>query len=453
MERFDACVIGMGPGGEVAAGRLIDAGMRVVVCERDLIGGECGYWACIPSKTLLRVVEARAAAARVAGLDRPALDLGDAFSYRDWMIRGLDDSAQVAHYRERGAEVIKGEASLTGPGRVRAGDRELACRYVVVATGSDPVLPPIAGIRDVGAWTNKEATTTSELPDSLIVLGGGPVGVELAQLFARLEVEVTIVHSGEWLVSREDRAAGELVEHALADDGVRIVKRGRARSVRKTADGRIALRLADDRELRARQLLVATGRAPRVRGVGLERVGALGDQGAVSLDAHCRAAEDVWAVGDVTGVALFTHVAKYQARVAVADILGHGFQADYRAVPRVVFCDPELAAVGVSERVAAERGIDVVSATVELPTAIARPYTFERQPRGAMRLLADRASGELVGAWALAPLAGEWIHLAALAIGARLPVPRLLAALLPQFPTYVEAYVPALEELAAAIAR
>ncbi len=453
MERFDACVIGMGPGGEVAAGRLIDAGMRVVVCERELIGGECGYWACIPSKTLLRVVEARAEAARVAGLSRPMLDLGDAFSYRDWMIRGLDDSAQVAQYRERGAEVIKGEASLTGPGRVCAGGRELACRHIVVATGSDPVLPPIAGLRDVDAWTNREATTASELPDSLIVLGGGPVGVELGQLFARLGVEVTIVHAGEWLVGREDRAAGELVERALVDDGIRIVKGGRARSVRKIADGRIELRLDDDRELRAQKLLVATGRAPRAREIGLERVGALSEQAGVSIDARCRAAEGVWAVGDVTGVALFTHVAKYQARVAVADILGHGFDADYRAVPRVVFCDPELAAVGVSERVAREQGIEVVAATVELPAAIARPYTFEREPRGAMRLLADRASGELIGAWAVAPLAGEWIHLAALAIAARLPVSRLLAAFIPQFPTYAEAYVPALEELAAATAR
>jgi len=444
-EHFDAVVIGTGPAGEVAVSRLAEQGLRVALAERELIGGECAYWACIPSKTLLRTPEARAGARRAAGVDEPEQHWPDVAAYRDFMIRQLDDSEQVEGYERQGVTVIKGAARIAGPGRVEVGDRVLKTERIVIATGSDPVIPPIDGLEEAGYWTNREATTVSELPSSLVVLGGGPVGVELAQLFRRFGVDVTLVQWPDRLLNREDPAVGELIGEVLAEEGIDVRLGARAERVRRDGARRVVA-LAGGDEVTGHEVLVATGRTARVEGIGLENVGVEPGPQGVPIDGRCRAADGVWAIGDVTGVMPFTHVGMYQARIAVADIAGGTAEADYSAIPRVVFSDPEIAAVGLTQEQAREQDLDVVTSRVSLPEVIARPWTYERDPRGELGLVADRGRGVLVGAWAVAPLAGEWIHQAALAVKTRTPLAVLLDTVA-QFPTFSEAFLKGLERL------
>jgi dihydrolipoamide dehydrogenase len=443
-ERFDTVVLGAGPGGEVVADRLLKAGQRVAVVERELIGGECAYWACIPSKTLLRPPDVASQADRVPGAGRVALEFASAARYRDYMVRDLDDAHQVEGYRERGAEVVKAAGRLAGPGRVEAGDRVLEADNIVVATGSDTKRPPIDGLDEVDAWTNREATTLKQLPASALIVGGGPVGVELAQMLARFGCRVTVVQSRGRPLDREDPRPGELVAEAMRADGIDLRLDGH---VERVAPGVVAS-LDDGSEVRAERLILAAGRSPRTTGLGAETLGiALRNDGALEIDDRCRAGADgLWAVGDVTGAMPFTHVAKYHGRIVAANILGGDRRADLRGVPRVVFSDPELAAVGLTESQAHEQGIDLAVSRVELPKVVARPWTYEREPRGELAVLADRRRRVLVGAWAVAPLAGEWIHLAALAIRTELAVDVLLDTVA-QFPTFTEGYLSALEGL------
>ncbi len=445
-EQFDVIVIGMGPGGEVAASRLLKAGKRVAVIERELIGGECAYWGCIPSKTLLRPPEARGAVERAAGVGGAELDWADTRDYRDYMIRHLDDSGQVAGYEKQGATVVKGAARLTGPGTVDVEGRELSAQHVIVATGSEPVLPPIAGVEEVGAWTNREATTLREIPQRVLMLGGSAVGIELGQFLRRYGADVTIVEVAPRLLGREDPRLGELVGDHLARDGVQVRTAVAPKRVRRAGQETV-LELEDGAELRGDVLIVGTGRRPRTEGLGLEAAGVeLGAKGAVSVDEHCRAAEGLWAVGDVTGTMQFTHVAMYQARIVADTILGKPRRARYDGIPRVIFSDPEVAAVGLTIEEAEQRGLPVISAEIDLSYAIARPWTYEREPRGHLGLLADRERRVLLGAWAIAPQASEWIHQAALAVREQIPIDRLLDQVA-QFPTYTEGYLKAMEEL------
>jgi len=440
--RFDAVVLGAGPGGEVATGILADAGLTVALVERELVGGECGYWACIPSKTLLRPPEARSESERTAGVSRPELEWARVVEYRDWMIRHLDDSGAVAGYEQRGVTVVKAPARLAGPGKVEAGGEVLEAEHVVVATGSDPAVPPIEGLREAGFWTNREVTTLREIPRSAVFIGGGAVGVELGQMLARFGAQVTIVQAADRLLDREDPQVGRLIEAALEQDGLRLLL-GRQATRVSVDRGERVVELDDGSAVRGERLVVAAGRRPRVSGLGLERVGVEANARGIPVDERCRAAEGVWAIGDATGVSLFTHVAKYQARVASANILGEHATADYRAVPRVVFSDPEVAAVGLTVEQARRQGIDAAELTLDLPDAIARPYTYEEQPRGRFGIVIDRGRDVLVGAWAVAPLAGEWIHQAVLAIRAEIPL-TVLEDTIAQFPTFSEAYVAAL---------
>lgn len=444
-DRYDAVVLGMGPGGEVAASRLISGGLRVAVVERELIGGECAYWACIPSKTLLRPPEVRSEAQRAFGTGVPELDRGGLFDYRDWMIRNLDDSAQVEGYERRGATVIKGEGRISGPGRVEVGGEILQAEHIVVATGSAPNVPPVEGLEGVTVWTNREATTSREVPDRTLIIGGGPNGIEAAQWLSRLGSRVTVVQSADRLIDREDPEVGRLMEEALEEEGVTVLTGRQAVRARKDG-GRTVIELDDGSEAETDVVLIAAGRRPRTQGLGLETVGVEAEGGAVPVDECCRAADGVWAIGDVTGVALFTHVAKYQGRIAADNILGKERRADYRGIPRVVFSDPEIAACGLTAEQAREQGIDAAVATVKLPEVLARPWTYEESPRGHLGLIADRKQGVLVGAWAVAPQAGEWIHQASLAIRAGISIERLLDTVA-QFPTYSEGYLNALEEL------
>ncbi len=444
-ERFDVVVLGMGPGGEVAADRLIQGGMKVAVVERELIGGECAYWACIPSKTLLRPVEARAEAGRAAGTESPGLDWAGAAAYRDFMIRHLDDARQVQGYEECGATVVKGKGRLAGPGVVEVEGRRLAADHVVVATGSDPKVPPIPGLGAVPFWTNREATTLQEIPGRAVLLGGGPVGIELGQMLVRFGAEVVLVHSAPRLMDREELRVGELLKAGFEADGVDVRVGRRAVAVQRDGPG-VRVDLDDGAKVSGDVVVVGTGRKPRIADLGLESIGLRPEGSGLPVDDRCRLRDGLWVVGDVTGVQLFTHVAKYQGRVAAANILGRPLRADYRSIPRVVFSDPEIAAVGLSEEEARKRGIDVATATVELANAIARPWTYERDPRGELKLVADRRRRILVGIWVVAPLAGEWIHQAVLAIRAETPIEILLDTVA-QFPTYTEAYLKGLEKL------
>jgi len=447
VDRFDVIMIGMGPGGEAAAGRLLAAGKRVAVVERELIGGECAYWACIPSKTLLRAPEARAEAARAAGVATPALNWPELRDYHDYMVRYLDDAAQVRGYEQAGATVIKGTARITGRGRVEAGGELLEADHVVIATGSVPVRPDIEGLDQVPVWTNREATNVRDIPSRVLLIGGSAAGVELGQFYARMGAQVTIVQRAGTLVDREDPRVGELARDALAADGV-TVHAGRTAARARPAAGGAVITLDDGTEAGTDVVILAAGRRPATAGLGLEAAGiTLGARGEVPVDDHCRAGEGLWALGDVTGVALFTHVAMYQGRVVADNILGRERAASYHGIPRVVFADPEIAATGYTAAQARDRGIDAAATEVALADSVARPWTYERDPRGVLGLLADRHRRVLVGAWAVAPLASEWIHQAALAIRAQIPIDTLLDQVA-QYPTYSEAYLAGLEQLA-----
>jgi dihydrolipoamide dehydrogenase len=445
---FDAIVIGAGPGGEVAVSRLHAGGLRVALIERELIGGECGYWACIPSKTLVRPTEVRAEASDAAGLSAPTLDWPALRDYRDYMIRHLDDTKQVADYQKQGITVIKAAARLVGrdPWRVEAGGQQVSADHVIIATGSDPVRPPVDGLDTVPVWTNREATTLRDIPPRVVMIGGSAVGVELGQFLARMGSRVTLVQRGPRLLDREDPRVGALVAAQLDRDGIDVRTGRQARAARRDGDDTV-VEFDDGGEVRADVIALGAGRTPRTAGLGLSEVGVgLGRRGELEIDAHCRAADGLWAIGDVTGVALFTHVAKYQARVAADTILGRPRRADYTGVPRVVFAHPEIAAVGLTTAQARERGITTAAAEVDLAESIARPWTYQTHPTGTLGLLADRDRRVLVGAWAVAPQAGEWIHLAALAIRAAIPIDTLLDGI-PQFPTFTEAYITAAEQL------
>jgi dihydrolipoamide dehydrogenase len=442
---YDAIVIGAGPAGEVVVTRLSKRGMRVALIERDLVGGECAYYACIPSKTLLRAPEVRSEAERAAGVEQPGLAWDKLAAYRDYMIRNLDDSGEIESYRSSGVDVYKGAGTIAGPGAVEVSGELLQTERIIIATGSDAAIPPLDGLDEAGYWTNREATTLSEVPSSVVVLGGGPVGVELAQFLRRFAAAVTLIESSDRLLAREDPAVSELLAQTLRQDGVELRIDARAESVSRV-DGEVRVRLEGGEEVAGSHLLVAIGRRPRTGGLGLEKLGIEPGERGIEVDECCRVAEGVWAVGDVTGVMPFTHVGKYQGRVAADSILGDDVRASYEGVPRVVFSDPEVAAVGLTEAQARERGIALLSARVKLPEVIARPWTYEREPRGDLGLLADREREVLIGAWAVAPLASEWIHQAALAIKTKIPL-AVLRDTVAQFPTFTESYLMALEAL------
>jgi dihydrolipoamide dehydrogenase len=445
---FDAVIIGAGPGGEVAVSRLLAGGLRVALVEQELIGGECAYWACIPSKTLLRPVEARTEAGGAAGLSTPALDWPKLRDYRDYMIRHLDDANQVAGYEKQGVTVIKSTARLVGrdPWRVQAAEAQLSAGHVIVATGSEPLRPPIQGLDEVPVWTNREATTLREIPSRAVVIGGGPVGVELGQFLARMGAQVTLVQRTPRLIDREEPRVSDLVAAHLTSDGIDVRVGCQARAARRDGADTV-VELDDGTTVRTDVIVLGAGRRPRGAGLGLQELGVTPDRrGGLPVDEYCRLATGLWALGDVTGVALFTHVAKYQGRVVADTILGKPRRADYTAIPRVVFAQPEIAAVGLTTAQAHDRGITVAATEVDLAEAIARPWTYQTHPAGALGLLADRHRRVLIGAWAVAPQAGEWIHQAALAIRAAIPIDVLLDGIA-QFPTFSEAYLLAAEQL------
>ncbi|SFE43336.1 dihydrolipoyl dehydrogenase family protein [Blastococcus tunisiensis] len=445
-EHVDVAVMGMGPGGEVAASRLLAAGQRVAVIERELIGGECAYWACIPSKTVLRPPEAAGEVDRVQGAGGAGLDWARARDYRDYMARHLDDSGQVRSYADHGALVLKGEARVLSRGRLEVAGRELTCDHVIVATGSDAVIPPIDGLDTVTTWTNRETYTTRDLPSRAVIVGGSAVGVETAQFLVRFGVQVTLIQRSDRLLGREEPRVSELAQKYLQETGVEIrTGTSPTRAYQEGADN--VLDLTDGTQAGGDVIIFATGRTPRTNGLGLGDAGVkFGERGEILVDDHCRAADGIWALGDVTAVMPFTHVAKYQARIVADAILGRPHAAHYTGIPRVVFADPEIAAAGLTQAQADDDGLTTSTAEIDLAQSLARPWTYEGDPRGHLGLLADRDRRILVGAWAVGPQAGEWIHQASLAIRTHIPIETLLDQVA-QFPTYSEGYLTALEAL------
>jgi pyruvate/2-oxoglutarate dehydrogenase complex dihydrolipoamide dehydrogenase (E3) component len=427
--------------------------MKVGIAERERVGGECSYWACIPSKTLLRPGEALEGARHAPGareaIER-SLDAAAAFEWRDFQVSDYDDEASPSEapwLRDKGIDLHRGNARIEGPGRVTVGDEQIETDRIVLATGSDPLIPPVEGLAEVEYWTNREGTGMKEVPESVVVLGGGPVGVELAQAISRFGAKVAIVE-GNRLLAREGRDAGDAIGQQLKAEGIELHLGVHAEQVTQQ-NGSVNVRLDDGAIVAAERILVATGRRPRVRGVGLENIGLDVDSGHLEVDEQLRTkADNVWAIGDASGIALFTHVGKYQARVAAAVMLGKDARADYRALPRVTFSDPQVAGAGITEDQAAERGIDLGIGRAEIGS-VARTSTYTRdydKLPGFLTLLADRARGVLVGAYAVGPEAGEWLQQATLAIRAYVPVDVLRDTIQP-FPTFSEIFVNALADL------
>jgi pyruvate/2-oxoglutarate dehydrogenase complex dihydrolipoamide dehydrogenase (E3) component len=454
-EEVDVVVVGLGVGGEIVGGKLAEAGLSVVGVEAGLVGGECPYWGCIPSKMMIRAANLLAEARRVDEL------AGTASVQPSWRpvadrvreaTAGWDDTAAVARFTDAGGRFVRGRGRLAGPSRVEVDDRTAfqASRAVVLAGGTRPVVPPIDGLADTPYWTNRDLIEAAELPESLLVLGGGAIGMELAQVYARYGVRVSVVEVKDRLVSVEEPESSAVLQQVLRADGVTIHTSAQVQRV-SYRDNQFALDLGDDQRLTGQRLLVSTGRRADLSALGVGTLGLDPSAPAIEVDDRMRAGDRLWAVGDITGRGLFTHVATYQAEIAVRDILGQpGPAADYRALPRVTFTDPEIGAVGMTEAQARDSDRRVAVGSTELPTT-ARGWIHAAGNDGFIKLVADADRGVLVGATAAGPAGGEVLGALVVAVAAEVPV-ATLRHLIYAYPTFHRGISDALRDLDANLA-
>ncbi|HET6728753.1 MAG TPA: NAD(P)/FAD-dependent oxidoreductase [Jiangellaceae bacterium] len=447
-QQVDVVVLGMGVGGEEVAGRLADAGLAVVGVEYGLVGGECPYWGCVPSKMMIRASNLLAEAGRVDGMAGHAEVMPDwapvAERIRDEATDDWNDRVAVDRFTGKGGRFVRGRGRLVGPGAVEVdGERYEARRGVVLAAGTVPVIPPIAGLSDTPYWTNREAIEAKTLPGSLVVLGGGAVGLELAQVYARFGVAVTVMEALDRLLPVEEPESSALIQPILEADGITVHTGTRATAVSHDGD---QFTVTAGGELRAERLLVAVGRRADLGALGVDSVGLDPGAPAVAVDERMRAGDRLWAVGDLTGHGAFTHMAMYQAGIAARDILGQdGPPADYRAVPRVTFTDPEIGSVGLTEAQARDGGLRVAVGLAQVPSS-ARGWIHKTGNDGIIKLVADADRGLLVGATSAGPTGGEVLSALAVAVHAQVPVDTL-RHMIYAYPTFHRGIEDALRDL------
>lgn len=452
MTTYDIAVIGMGPGGEHVAGSLAERGLRVLGISHGLVGGECPYWGCIPSKMMVRAAHALTEARRVPELAGSTGQVRPDWSIVAGRVRqeatdNWDDQAAMTRFTEKGGTFVRGTARLTGARALEVDGVPYALtRGVVVATGGEPSIPPIEGLETVPYWTNHEAIEAAELPASIIVLGGGAIGAELSQVFARFGVTVTIVEAHGRLLAPEEPEAGDTLRQVLEAEGATVQTGVRAQKV-VSADGGVAVTVDSGALLWAEQLLVATGRRTDPTAAGLDTVGVPPEAHFAPVDDHCRVTDGVWAIGDITGKGAFTHVSMYQADIVIRDVLGEGGPgADYHALPRVTFTDPEVGSVGMTERQARERLANVRSGFVAMPS-ITRGWIHKVGNEGFIKVIEDADTGLLVGASVMGPAGGEVLGALSVAIHGRVPVDSLLSMIY-AYPTVHRGIETALQSLA-----
>jgi len=453
-ENVDVVVIGMGPGGEDVATRLATAGLTVVGVEARLVGGECPYYACVPTKMMIRAADALGEARRVDEL------AGSAQVHADWApvaarIRteatdDWNDAVAVERFEKTGGQLVRGRATLTAPGEVTvstpAGERVFrAARGIVLNPGTEPAIPPIDGLASTPYWTNREAVAVTQVPESLIVLGGGPVGCEFAQIFARFGTQVTVLEAESQLLPGDEPEAGSLLTACFTAEAI-DVRAGVSAAGVGYGNGQFTVALQGGDVLAAQHLLVATGRRTDLAALGVGAIG-LDDQArTIEVDERMRAGDRLWAIGDVTGKGAFTHMSMYQGRIAAADILGRDDEtADYRAVPRVTFTDPEVGTVGLTEAIARRDGLRIRTGLVRLPST-ARGWIHKTGNDGFIKLVENADRGVLVGATSAGPAGGEVLSALAVAVHAEVPTEHL-RQMIYAYPTFHRAIEDALREL------
>ncbi|WP_433477170.1 dihydrolipoyl dehydrogenase family protein [Spirillospora sp. CA-142024] len=449
-DEVDVVVIGLGPGGEDAAGRLAEAGVSVVAVESRLVGGECPYYACVPTKMMVRAAGLLAEAARVPGMAGEASARPDwtpvAARIRDEATDSWDDKVAADRLTGKGARLVRGRGRITAPDEVTVdGQVFRARRGILLNTGTSPMAPPIDGLADTPFWTNRDAVMATRAPESLVVLGGGVVGVEMAQVFSRFDGRVTVVEAADRLLLNEEPESSDLLRAVFEREGIGV--RTGVNVTRVTHDGDEFTMHLGDETLTAERLLVATGRRPNLKGLGLGKVGLDETARQIPVDGHMRAADGVWAIGDITGMGAFTHVSMYQAAIAVRDILGEeGSPAVYRAVPRVTFTDPEVASVGLTEAQARDQNLPVRTAVAQIPEST-RGWIHKAGNDGFVKLVENTEWGTLAGATVVGPSGGEILGFLAVAVHTEAPT-AALREMIYAYPTFHRAIETALTALA-----